>query len=95
MVNQSNALNIPVTVCGEFAGEPGGALLLMAMGYRKLSMSPHNLRKIKWVIRNVDLKEAELVMAEALSCDTPAQVLELLSLYLEKNGIGGLVRAGS
>lgn len=95
IMNQCEALNVPVTICGEMAGEPGGALLLMAMGYRKLSMSPHNLRKIKWVMRNIDLGEAELVMAEALSVDTPQQVLELLNQYMEKNGLGGLVRAGS
>ena len=95
VVNQSDALNVPVTICGELAGEPGGALLLMAMGYRKLSMSPHNLRKIKWVMRKVNLQEAELVMAEALSVDTPTQVIELLNRYLEQNGLGGLVRAGS
>jgi phosphotransferase system enzyme I (PtsP) len=95
IINQCKAIGTPVTICGELAGEPGGALLLMAMGYRKLSMSPHNLRKIKWVMRNVNLQEAELVMAEALAVDTPGQVLELLNRYLEQNGLGGLVRAGS
>lgn len=95
IINQCMALNVSVTICGELAGEPGGALLLMAMGYRKLSMSPHNIRKIKWVMRNIDLQDAEAVMSESLSVDTPEQVLELLNQYLEQHGLGGLVRAGS
>ena len=47
---------VPLSLCGELASEPAGALLLLAMGYDKLSMNPHNILKIKWVIRHVELK---------------------------------------
>ncbi len=95
IIRISNRCNIPVTVCGELAGEPSGALILMAMGYRKLSMNAHSLRKISWVIRNVSIAELESLLADVLSCDGPSDVKHIADKYLELKGLGGLVRAGS
>jgi phosphotransferase system enzyme I (PtsP) len=95
ILQTSNLCNIPVTVCGELAGEPSGALILMAMGYRKLSMNAHSLRKINWVIRNVAISELEALLSQILSCAGPEQVKQIVDQYLEKRGLGGLVRAGS
>jgi len=95
IVQTSKRCNIPVTVCGELAGEPSGALILMAMGYRKLSMNAHSLRKINWVIRNVSVSELEALLEEILSCAGPENVKEIVDQYLELKGLGGLVRAGS
>lgn len=95
IVQTSKRCNIPVTVCGELAGEPSGALILMAMGYRKLSMNAHSLRKINWVIRNVSMKELEALLEEILSCAGPENVKTIVDQYLELKGLGGLVRAGS
>jgi phosphotransferase system enzyme I (PtsP) len=77
------------------AGEPSGALILMAMGYRKLSMNAHSLRKINWVIRNVAISELEALLSQILSCPGPEQVKQIVDQYLEMRGLGGLVRAGS
>jgi phosphotransferase system enzyme I (PtsP) len=85
---------IPVTVCGELAGEPGGAVLLMAMGYRKLSMNAHNLRKINWVIRSVCISEAEKLLPSILACEHPRDVFSIVNHYLESKNLGGLTRAG-
>jgi len=94
IVQTSNRCNIPVTVCGELAGDPSGALLLMAMGYRKLSMNAHSLRKINWVIRNTELRELELLLPTILSSESPADVKLIVDKYLESRGLGGLIRAG-
>ena len=94
IVQQSEELNIPVTLCGELAGEPGGAILLLAMGYRQLSMSSHNLRKVKWVIRNTKLKDAQALLHKVLICTQPVQVKDKVNYYLENMGAGGLIRAG-
>lgn len=95
IVNQADQFNVPVSICGEIAGEPGGAILLMAMGYRKLSMNAFNLRKINWVIRNVNLKEAQKLLACALTSDSYEEVFGHINQYLELRGLGGLIRAGS
>lgn len=94
IVQQTTEANVPVTVCGELAGEPGGAILLIAMGYTKLSMSSHNLLKVKWVVRSITVENAQALLARTLQADSPNQVKEEISLYLESVGLGGLVRAG-
>jgi phosphotransferase system, enzyme I, PtsP len=94
IVQQAKHLDVPITVCGELAGEPGGAVLLLAMGYRKLSMNNHNLLKVKWVIRNVSQKEAEKLLQRVLVLDNPKEVRSQINVYLETIGLGGLVRAG-
>jgi phosphotransferase system enzyme I (PtsP) len=94
IVQQTNDLNVPITVCGELAGEPAGAVLLLGMGYRKLSMNNHHLLKIKWVVRNVSLQQSEWLLQRVLKLDNPRDVRQEVNLYLETIGLGGLVRAG-
>ncbi|GAB5382509.1 MAG: phosphoenolpyruvate--protein phosphotransferase [Aliiglaciecola sp.] len=95
IVHQADEHKVPITVCGEMAGEPGGAILLMAMGYSKLSMNSHNLLKVKWVIRSVTKDRVEELLETILDCSHPSQVKENINIYLESIGLGGLVRAGS
>ena len=94
IVQQSDELKTPVTLCGEMAGEPAGAILLIAMGYRNLSMSSHNLRKVKWVLRNTSLTDVQQLLREVMLMNEPEEVKLRLNLFLEAMGAGGLVRAG-
>ena len=94
IAKHSDLLKVPVTVCGELAGEPGGVVLLLAMGYRKLSMNNHNLLKVKWIIRNIHRGNAEQLLAKVLTLNNPQDVREEINQYLESVGLGGLVRAG-
>lgn len=57
--------NTPLTVCGEMAGHPQMALLLVGMGVRSLSMSPGLIGPVKQAIRTVEHK-ALRDMAERL-----------------------------
>ena len=43
----------PVSICGELASDPEGAVLLLAMGYDVLSMNATSLPKVKKALRNV------------------------------------------
>ena len=95
ILNSSKKANIPVTVCGELAGEPAGAAILLAMGYRKLSMNAHSLRKINWVIRNIDISHMQGLLSLLLRQDTPQDVIGLVNDYLESKQLAGLIRAGS
>ena len=95
IVTQANQLNRPVTVCGELAGDPAGAVLLMAMGYEKLSMNAHNIRKINWVIRSIELKHSQQLLADVMMLDNPNEVKTYVDTFLETHGLGGLVRAGA
>ena len=38
---------VPITVCGELAGRTGGAMALLALGCRRLSMAPSSVGPVK------------------------------------------------
>lgn len=94
IVSGAHAQGKPASVCGEMAGDPASAILLLAMGYNTLSMNATSLTRIKWVIRNFHLMHAQELLAHSLECDTPKEIRDLLESALEKAGLGGLVRAG-
>jgi phosphotransferase system enzyme I (PtsI) len=59
--------NIWVGMCGEMAGEPSLALILVGMGLDEFSVSVSSLPEIKKVIRSVRLAEARALAEEVLS----------------------------
>ncbi len=69
---------IAVNVCGEMSGEPIFTLLLLGMGLRQLSVTPHHIPEIKKVIRSVTVGEAEQVAREAARLETARDVTSYL-----------------
>lgn len=66
--------SIQLSVCGELAGDPIGAAALIGMGVNDLSMSPHNIPKIKHLLStNTQLKFKELAQ-KVLNSATLAEV---------------------
>jgi phosphotransferase system enzyme I (PtsP) len=82
-----------VGICGELAGSPIGAVLLMAMGYQVLSMNATNLPKVKWVIRNVRRSEARRMLVRVLKMNTAQEVQSYMRAQLIKAGLGRVVPA--
>jgi phosphotransferase system enzyme I (PtsP) len=80
-----------VGICGELAGNPIGAVLLMAMGYQVLSMNATNLPKVKWVIRNVRRSEARRMLVRVLKMNTAQEVQSYMRAQLVKAGLGRVV----
>jgi phosphotransferase system enzyme I (PtsP) len=86
--------NKPVSICGELAGNPVGALLLLGMGMQSLSMSAGSLLRVKKVIRAFTREQATDIMSRALVMEDGGQVSEMLVNEFERAGLGGLIRAG-
>ena len=76
-----------VSICGELAGDPLAAVLLVGMGYDALSMNATSLPKVKQAIRNISLYEAVEVLEEVMAMDDAAQVHERLELSLSEHGM--------
>ena len=49
---------MPISVCGEMAGEPRFTALLLGLGLRNLSMAPRSIPRVKQRIRNLDMVAA-------------------------------------
>ena len=82
----------PLGICGELAGTPIGAVLLMAMGYHVLSMNATHLPKVKWVIRNIKRSDARRILARVLRMDTAEEVEDYVQKQLVNAGLGKVVR---
>ncbi|OKY26289.1 phosphoenolpyruvate--protein phosphotransferase [Thalassotalea sp. PP2-459] len=94
IAQESQRFMVPLSLCGELASEPAGALLLLAMGYDKISMNSHNVARITWVIRHVEYKTAKAILSKALTFSDTQQVIDYLNEQLELLNLGGFVRAG-
>jgi phosphotransferase system enzyme I (PtsI) len=74
VVEVGRAANLPVSVCGEMASEALSAVLLIGLGYDRLSVSPPALPLMKWVIRTVPEAAARRAAEEALQAAEPEEV---------------------
>lgn len=74
LANEAAVLGMPVSVCGELAGDPAGALLLMGMGFGALSMNAPSLPRVRAAIRRVPLAAAQSLVTETLALNTPTAV---------------------
>ena len=82
----------PASVCGELAGDPAAAVLLMAMGYDALSMNATNIPKVKSIIRFINMPYAEKVLEGVLQLETGNDIEDYLARNLDGIGITPLFK---
>ena len=82
----------PVSICGEMAGDPRSALLLMAMGYETLSMSASSLLRVKWVLRKIGMDAAKELLEQVWKMDNAAVIRSHVDLMLDRAGLGSFIR---
>jgi phosphoenolpyruvate-protein phosphotransferase len=68
-----------VSVCGELAGDPVGAILLVGMGVRELSMSPVLIPQVQEACARFTLSKMEDLAERALACSDASEVAEMLN----------------
>lgn len=66
--------NIPVSCCGESAGDPDYALLLIGLGLRTLSATASSIPLLKRAVRKVTVQQCERLAKKAASLDSDAAV---------------------
>jgi phosphotransferase system enzyme I (PtsI) len=74
VVKAAQKHNVQVNVCGEMSGEPIYTMLLLGLGLRQLSVTPHNVPEVKKIIRSITTAEALQVAQEALRLETARDV---------------------
>ncbi len=94
VVENAHRFGKEVSVCGEMAGDPAAAILLLGMGMDSLSMTVSGLPRIKWVIRSFTKQQAVTLLNEVLAMDDAHMIRQHLTQALEQAGLGGLIRAG-
>jgi phosphoenolpyruvate-protein phosphotransferase (PTS system enzyme I) len=74
VVTAAERHQVEVNICGEMSGEPIYTTLLLGMGLRHLSVTPHKIPEIKKIVRSVSLNEAKQVAHEVLCLETARDV---------------------
>ena len=82
VVTAANANNIPVTVCGEMAGEPMIAAVLLGLGIRELSMSAVSIPEVKDALRQMTAEGTQKLVERVLGVATAAEVRAIVSAYM-------------
>ena len=79
---------VPVTLCGELAGDPLGAMALIGIGYRSLSMSPASIGPVKAMVLALDAGKIASKIDTLLENDFgDAAVRGELAAFAEAEGI--------
>jgi phosphotransferase system enzyme I (PtsP) len=77
-----------VTLCGELASTPIGALALVAIGYRSLSLSPSAVGPVKAMLLDLNARKASALIQPLI--DSPAGSLpirERLKAFAAEEGL--------
>ena len=77
-LSSAEKVGIPVSVCGEMAGDPRLTRLLLGMGLRIFSMHPSQILKVKNRVLKSDINELAPNVRRMLRLDEPGKLLEAL-----------------
>lgn len=86
IIRRAEARDVPVTLCGEMAGNPLEAMALLALGMRSISMSPASVGPVKSMILSLDIDCVSGFVDQALF-DANESLRPLLEAYAEKYGV--------
>ena len=93
VVSEAQKEKKSVSICGEMAGDPGAAVLLMAMGFDILSMNSATLLKVKSVIRSVSLGAAHDLLERVMQMDDAQMIRSAVDMTLYDSGVDRLLRS--
>jgi phosphotransferase system enzyme I (PtsI) len=82
-VRAGRAAGIWTGVCGEMAGDPRVAVLLVGLGVEELSVSPFDVPRLKSAVRAVDDAHARAVAQACLEMRSAAEVRAYLARELD------------
>ncbi len=74
IVSAAKGANIPVSMCGEMAGDPVYTLVLLALGFNELSMTAGQIPVVKQLIRKVTQRDAKVMVDSAMRLSTSEEI---------------------
>jgi len=89
---QASSVNCQLSVCGEMAGDPISAVVLLGLGYENFSMSATSLLRVKSMLLNITRKEARELVRRALRMSDAESISQFIADSLGKPEIARLIR---
>jgi len=88
IVVKANAAKKSASLCGEMASKPIGALALIALGYRSLSLSATGHGPVKAMVLELDAGKAEAMLMPLLEAPSGSvSIREQLTAFAETEGL--------
>ena len=84
VIENANKANIPVGLCGELAGEPRAAVVLLGLGLEHFSMAASSIAEVKKVIRKIRMDEAEELAEKVLNLESAGEINKLVQKWMEE-----------
>lgn len=78
VISTANKFGVPISVCGEMAGELAYTRLFLGLGLRQFSMSPAQVPAIKQRVLTSSLADLSTLTQKILRADDPLKIRELL-----------------
>lgn len=78
VITTARQYEVPISLCGEMAGDPTFVVLLLGLGLRAFSVSPPLIPEVKKIVRSVSLYDAEVIAETALQMLTTREVITYL-----------------
>ncbi|MEE9656848.1 phosphoenolpyruvate--protein phosphotransferase [Kluyvera ascorbata] len=94
IVQEAERYGIDLRLCGEMAGDPMCVTILVGLGFRHLSMNGRSVARVKYLLRNIDLEDAETLARRSLDAQMATEVRHQVAAFMERRGLGGLIRGG-
>ena len=85
VVDTAHRAGVKVSVCGEMAGDPIYAPLLVGLGVDELSMTPPLLPAVKFLVRSMKFSEAQKLAEEALAQTDSKKTAELIESFYQRH----------
>jgi phosphoenolpyruvate-protein kinase (PTS system EI component) len=77
IIREAAAHSTPLSVCGEAAGDPETACLLVGMGVRSLSMSPYRAATVRQAVARTTVARAAAVAKIALASSAAVEIRKI------------------
>jgi phosphoenolpyruvate-protein phosphotransferase len=74
-------LRMPVSVCGEMAGNPKLVPLLLGLGLRSLSMNASSIPRVKQAVRSLDIDDCARFARRVMEQSDPKRIAELVEEF--------------
>jgi len=88
VVDKAAAHGKPVTLCGELASKPIGALTLVALGFRSLSVAPSALGPVKAMLLDLNARKAAALIQPLIDCAAGSvPIRERLKAFATEEGL--------
>ena len=89
IVDAGKTAGIPVSMCGEMAGDSSLTLVLLALGLEEFSMTSGQIAVVKRIIRSVTMNEAKLLLDKAMQFSTAEEIERFVKNEMEQRFSNG------